>query len=168
MKPSSGSNILIYVRILDLDCVNICGGCFSQYLHILFCVNMSVSQLYIWFCHTLNCVVCSLTSCVYRGLWALLLKQDSWNLIVLSPDHFLMNTHFPPSLLLPFPSAYHITKQNLTLRPPWRKFGWVFCEALGFCQLLLLIKDFFHSHVSTISYYTLHLSISVIYANFPF
>lgn len=108
----SASNIWIYVRILDLDCVNMCGGCFSE--SVPACVHVCA-------CQSPGCISGVVTLLIaWCILWLHLFtlgwineyycwndRPSSWNLIFPCPDHLLMKTHFPTSLLLllPFPSA---------------------------------------------------------------
>lgn len=160
---------LIYVIILDVECVKVPSELACLQLHVL----IEVFQLYIRFCHNANCSV-------FLDLMCLLLAASlSTAAEILPPpvpqsltnEDTLSNQAAAAPSLLPH-QALHSShnKTNHTRRPPWRRFGWISAvDFVSFLNYYYYLRDFFFTAVNPALLYTSALSCFPQFnSNFPF
>lgn len=149
---------LIYVIILDVECVKVPSELACLQLHVL----IEAFQLYIRFCHIANCSV-------FLDLMCLLLAASlSTTAEILPPpvprsltnEDTLSNQAAAAPSLLPH-QALHSShnKTNHTRRPPWRRFGWISAvDLVSFFNYYYYLRDFFFTAVNPAPLYTSALS----------
>lgn len=148
---------LIYVIILDVECVKVPSELACLQLHVL----IEVFQLYIRFCHNANCSV-------FLDLMCLLLAASlSTAAEILPPpvprsltnEDTLSNQAAAAPSLLPH-QALHSShnKTNHTRRPPWRRFGWISAVDFVSFLILIIILEISFSLLSTLHFFILLLS----------